>query len=116
MKGSHIEISDLVLMCRLGVSSAERAHPQKIFVSCRIYANFNACISSDNIAHTFDYADVITTIEALIVAEHFNLIEHLAFKIRNVICDTYAVSDVDVCIRKPNAIREVRHVAFSFVS
>lgn len=115
MKGSYIEIHDLVAMCRLGVSEEERQYPQKIFISFRMYSDFRSCEENDEIEKTVDYSVVIPKISSSISGRSFHLIEYLANEIRKVIKETFPVKSVDIYVKKPNVLQGVALVAYSSV-
>ena len=112
---SYLEIKDMVFLCKIGVPDAERQYPQKIFVTCLIYADFTRSEASDDIEHTVDYCDTIRDIQTLIDETSFHLIEHLAESIRTVVKRNQKVERVDVEVRKPNVIQNIAYVAFMSV-
>ncbi|MEK7642804.1 MAG: dihydroneopterin aldolase [Patescibacteria group bacterium] len=110
---SYLEVKDLTLMCRLGVTDAERSYKQKIFVTLRIYGDFNLPMESDEVVDTIDYTHVVDSIESLVQKETFKLIEHLAYRIREVILGVCENRLIEVYVVKPNVLRNARYASFT---
>jgi 7,8-dihydroneopterin aldolase/epimerase/oxygenase len=108
----YLEVKDIVLMCRLGVTDAEQAQPQKVFITLRIFGDFQRCMESDNIKDTVDYVCVVSLIEALVQDKSFHLIERLAHEIRETILSVCVDKFVEVHVMKPNVLRNARHAMF----
>ncbi|MDO8604612.1 MAG: dihydroneopterin aldolase [bacterium] len=114
-KQSYIEIKDLSLLCHLGVTDLERAHPQKIYVSLKIYGNFDLPSQSDDIKDTVDYVEVMRAIESLVVEKPFKLIERLANEIKNTVLSVCGERQIEVCLVKPNVLRSAKYASFALV-
>lgn len=109
---SYLEIKDLSLLCFLGVTDLERAHPQKVYVSIRIYGDFEASSVSDDINDTIDYVGIMNSIENLVAEKPFKLIERLAYEIRQTVLNACGDRLVEVSVVKPNVLRSAKHASF----
>ncbi len=110
---NYIEINNLCLRCRLGVSEEEISYAQKIFINCKIFADFKIPMESDNISDSIDYVYIISEIEKLIVDRSFCLIEHLANEIRKILFKNPKVKKVKIKIIKPSATANTAYVSFN---
>lgn len=109
---SYLEIKDLSLLCLLGVTDLERAHPQKVHISLKIYGNFEQSSKSDDINDTINYVGIMNSIELLVAEKPFKLIERLAYEIRQTILDVCGDRLVEVSVVKPNVLRSAKYAAF----
>lgn len=75
----HLNISDLRLAVRLGVSLHEQATPQAVSLSVQIsFAHLPPAVFSDQITDTFCYFAMSEHIRAFVLQhEPFHLLEHL---------------------------------------
>ena len=96
---TNITISDLVLWVHLGCSEEERFHPQS--VSFDIIVSFmqppKATIN-DDLNDTFCYAKAVQLIKKSLKGRHFNLIEHLAATIHDILSDTIKKQNLEASV------------------
>lgn len=110
---SYIEIKNVSISCRLGITEQERSHRQRIFITCKIYGAFDNCMKSDNISDAINYVEVVNAIEHFTQKRSFNLIEHLAEEIRKSIFKLCEYDHIEIKIKKPNALRNAEYSAFT---
>ncbi len=112
MKENYLVVRNLALQCALGVSANERAHPQKIYVTCTISGDYSKSMLSDEMKDSVDYTDIVRAIEALVATETFQLIEHLGKRITDVVTHLCVGRSIEVEVRKPNIFHNVEYTAF----
>ncbi|MDP9452998.1 MAG: dihydroneopterin aldolase [Actinomycetota bacterium] len=100
MVGERIELRGLRLLGRCGAEPAERAEPQPLEIDLDVSADLARAASTDELAHTVDYAAVcdatVSAVEAPVV-----LLEHLAQRIADaVLAADGRIEVVDVAVRK----------------
>lgn len=113
---NYIEVNKLAILCKIGVSDGERAHPQKVYISCKISTDFGPCMKSDRIEDTINYKDLIDVIETISQECSFKLIESFAEKVQQSIKDLYKCTYSEVTIRKPSPIKNAEYAAFTLTS
>ena len=95
-----IHIARLELSSRIGVPDEERAHPQRLTVSLTLSCARRFSDLSDDIARTVDYFEICQAVQALAAERPRKLIETLAEEIAALILSRFAVTAVDVDLRK----------------
>lgn len=90
-----------------GVLPHERTNGQEFIVDLEVDANFDACVASDDVADTVNYAELAQIAHDAIVGPAFNLIEKLADVIAADCLNIDGVERVCVTVHKPSAPIEV---------
>ena len=104
-----IEINDLEASFRIGVPDTERANPQKVLITIRLFTDFKEAARTDDVQHTVDYDELTRSLIEWGQAREWKLIETLASNIADWILDRYSIAGVQIEIKKfilPNT----RHV------
>ncbi len=105
-----ITLSDLEADCRVGVTEAERAQPQRLRISLELQADFSAAARTDALTDTVDYQAVADAVLSRCRQGEWQLIEKLAADLAQAVLDTFKPARVTVEVKK-YAIPRSRHVA-----
>ncbi|CAD2071966.1 dihydroneopterin aldolase [Phocicoccus pinnipedialis] len=98
-----IRVNGIKLYAYHGVLSAEREIGQYFLVDCVIHTDLRPAGQSDEVNDTINYADVYDVIEAEVIIEPVNLIEHLAEKIATAIFKGFAKAQkLEIKVTKPS--------------
>ncbi len=95
-----ILIEQLELSAHIGVPDDEQSVAQRLTVSLRLEAMRDFRTLDDDIARTVDYFAVCNAIKALAIERPRRLIETLAEEIASLVLRDFAVSAVEVELRK----------------
>jgi FolB domain-containing protein len=107
----RIVIEDLLVRGIVGTKPDERANPQDIVVGVTMWVDTRPAAASDDIADTVNYRTVSKAIIAHVESGDPQLVERLADEIAALCLDTdERVSEVEVSVRKPGALRFARSV------
>ena len=111
--GGHpdtIQIQELELWARVGVTDEERAQVQRLTVSLTLWPEANFNLLGDELARTVDYASVCQEVKDLVAGRADKLIETLAAEIAAHLLAVHRVVRVEVELRK-FILPDVKHVA-----
>jgi dihydroneopterin aldolase len=106
----HILISDLEVFCRIGVTPAERARPQRLLLTVAMAHDLGPAAAADDLKLTVDYDAVAQRLLRLGEGREWRLIETLAADIAQVVLAEFGVKSVTVEVKK-FVIPQARHVA-----
>lgn len=95
-----IEISGLEVWCQIGVTDAERAHPQRLLIDVTLKPHAPFDPLADDLARTIDYSAVARLLAKAASARPRRLIETLTTDLVREILTTYPVHEVRVRARK----------------
>jgi len=99
----RITLTGLAAVGYHGVFDHERRDGQQFIVDVVVELDIRAAATSDDVAHTVNYADVAARVEGHITGEPVNLIETLAERIAQDVLGVYLVTAVEVTVHKPSA-------------
>ncbi len=105
-----LTIHELEVECRLGVSEAERAKPQTVWIDVVIAIDAARAAARDAVEDALDYARLVSSVKALADQGAYRLLETLAEAVASRILTEHAVSDVLVRVKK-RPFPDVEHVA-----
>ncbi len=106
----RILISDLLVRCIIGVNEDERREKQDVVINLSISADLAKAGKSDRFEDTVDYRDLKKRILALAENSRFSLVEALAEAVASLCLEHPAVTQVQVRVEKPLALRFARSV------
>ena len=108
-------ISGLTLHGYHGVYPEEKREGQTFVVDLELEWDATGASSTDDVAHTVDYSQVVPAVAEIVTGEPVDLIETLATRIAQRVLEFPLVQVVTVTVHKPQAPlpHEVRDVAFS---
>lgn len=96
----YLFIEEFIANARVGVTVEERAHPQSIYMSLKIYMDLRPAGQRDDLNATLDYAFVIQTIRNLLGQKEFFLVETIAEYISEKILKEKIVTSVEIKVGK----------------
>lgn len=105
-----ITVTDLEVFYRVGVSEAERAHPQRLLLTVEMEVDESAAAATDDLAHTIDYYELTRQLIRLGEGRNWRLLERLAAEVADFILTRYRPLAVSVEVKK-FALPEARHVS-----
>lgn len=111
----RLVISGLTLHGYHGVYPEEKREGQTFVVDLELEWDATQASSTDNVAHTVDYSQVVPAVAAIVSGEPVDLIETLAARIAERVLEFPLVEAVTVTVHKPQAPlpHPVGDVAFS---
>jgi dihydroneopterin aldolase len=110
--GTKIVLNDITVLANIGVTDAEQAQKQPLFITVSFEYDASQAQHSDRIEDAVDYASIRADIIAL-TQSPVRLLEHLLHRIKTHITQQYPVTNVQVAIKKPNAFSDVAYVCAS---
>jgi dihydroneopterin aldolase len=102
----EIEIRRLAVHTHVGVPDEERANPQTLWITVRMWPSQGFHGLQDKVENTVDYYEVSQRLAELASEKPRHLVETLATEIGEFLLSTYPLSSVDVEVEKrilPNA-------------
>ncbi len=106
----RILINDLLVRCIIGVHEEERGEKQDVVINLAITTDLRKAGRSDRIEDALDYSALKKKIVAMADNSRFFLVEALAEAIADICLEDSAVSQVQVRVEKPTALRFARSV------
>jgi len=110
----RILISELPLLCQVGVTEEERAAPQILVLDLELFLDLSRAAASDVIADTVNYSSVCAVAEEVARHRPYRLIESLAGELADALLARFPVEQVRILVRKPAALAR-RGAAFAAV-
>ena len=95
-----IDVKGLRVEAHVGVTETERSRPQTVVVDVRVSADLKKASTTDDLAHTIDYAAVSALIVQCVSSKRSSLLEHLAGEIADALLGFQGVRGVTVQIAK----------------
>jgi dihydroneopterin aldolase len=108
-----IFIHQLQLTLLVGIYEWEKITPQPIQFDLEIGLPHARAATSNAIADTIDYSEVVSEIENLTNQKHFLLVEKLAEDVARLVLDQFKAPWVKVSISKLNALPHVKRLGVS---
>ncbi len=106
-----IEIHDLQVPTRIGVTKEERATPQDLFLDVTLHTDTRKAGETDDLADTIDYQALSDEIRSLASVSEYNLLEKLAEEVSRICIENYSASFATIRIKKPDALQNARTTA-----
>lgn len=88
---------------RHGVFPEEKAMGQKFIIDLKMSLDLSKAGTTDDLAHTPNYADIYADVKNITTQKNFNLIEALAEEIADHILAHYPIEKIKVKVKKPHA-------------
>lgn len=111
----RIHIKDLVVSGIIGINPDERVNRQDILVNVAMSVDIGAAAASDDIADSVNYRTIAKRIIAHIEEGAPLLVERLVHEIADICLEDDRVSEVEVTVEKPGALRHARSVGISII-
>jgi FolB domain-containing protein len=109
-KKASIVIKDLKVDCIVGIFPHERAEEQTLYISATLEVDNGLLACSEELNDTVGYATLSKKISEFVKQKKFQLIETMAEKISELILLDQRVYQVDVFIKKPDAVKEATYM------
>jgi tellurite methyltransferase len=84
----------------VGIANSERTTAQPLAVDLDLIFDMSKALATDDVKQTVDYATVVHKIVAVAKQEQFSLIETMAERLAQIIHQEFAVTELDLWIRK----------------
>ncbi len=99
----RIVLHDMVFQGRHGVLEREQREEQPFHVDVELELDLRPAGIDDDLAKSVDYGAVFETVRSIVESTSFRLIEALAEAIAHELLADFAVTELTVRVRKPNA-------------
>lgn len=109
----RIHITDLVVPGIVGINADERVTKQDIRVNATLWVDTRAAAASDDIADAVNYRTISKAIIAHIENGDPMLVERLVHEVADICLVDQRVSEVEVTVEKPGALRHARSVGIT---
>ncbi len=106
----RILIKDLAARCILGVTVDERRERQDVLVNIALSVDLRKAGRSDLFEDAVDYRALKKRVLAGVESSAYRLVEALAEHIADICLDTHGVTQAQVTVEKPSALRFARSV------
>ena len=103
-------IDGLQASCRIGVTDAERAKPQTVWVDLELVIDAASAAARDGVQHAVDYARLVDAVARRIQQGPVNLLETLAERIAADVLKEFPTPRVTVRVKK-RALPGIDHAA-----
>lgn len=107
----RILIEDLTARCLLGVNAEERRAKQEVVINIALATDTRQAAASDDFAQAVDYRAIKQRVLAVAEASEYYLVEALAERVAEVCLEHPGVSEAQVRVTKPSALRFARAVS-----
>ncbi len=108
-----IEVIDLEVPTRIGITSEERANHQTLFIDLALSVDTRMAGTSDDLNDTVDYQTLSDEIRSLGSVSEYNLVERFAEEVSKLCLRNERVDSVSLKIKKPEALPAARTIAIS---
>jgi dihydroneopterin aldolase len=103
-----ILIADMACLTAIGVSDAERAAKQILYIDVEFPADGRRAAQTDSIEDAIDYDTVARSVAEVCGSRSFHLIETVAEQIAGRILETFPISQVRIQVRKISPVEAPR--------
>lgn len=101
-------ITALSVNTRIGIHAWEQRISQRLLINITIPADFSAC--NDDIINTLDYDKLCQQVTSYVESTSFNLIETVADSVAVLIKTTFNLSQIEVSVSKPHAVKNASDI------
>jgi FolB domain-containing protein len=101
---SHIIIENIESKCIIGINPNERIKKQKVIIGVKLFFPIFPNSNDDDIKNTVNYSSIAKEIKKFVSNSRFNLIETLALKTAEIILQNGLINEVQVKLKKPEAM------------
>ncbi|MGV3774289.1 MAG: dihydroneopterin aldolase [Verrucomicrobiales bacterium] len=107
----QITIADLAVLYHIGVPEAERARPQRLLITIKMYGQFNRAAANDNLDDTINYYQVCQLVINFGKGREWKLLETLASDLADAILSEFKPEEIQIEIKK-FIIPETRYIGY----
>ena len=97
----RVEVRGIKAWAHHGVFDHERRDGQAFVVDLAWWQDFSVAATTDDLASTVDYAEVVAYVVELLQGCEVNLIETLAVRIRDAVMSRFSLECLQVSVHKP---------------
>ena len=108
-----IEVIDLEVPTRIGITPEERANHQPLFLDIMLAVDTRIAGKSDDLKDTVDYQTLSDEVRSLGSVTEYNLVERFAEEVAQLCLRNDFVQSVALKIKKPQALPAARTIAVS---
>ncbi len=105
-----IFIRELQIKTTIGIFEWEKVIKQTLIIDLEFAIDNRKAAASDDISHTINYDQVVSTIKQITTAQSFNLVETLAEKIASTLLQDFEIDWLQLRINKLHAIKQAKGV------
>ncbi len=105
-----IFLREVRLDARIGIYKRERSITQTVELDLELALPGDRVFESGKVADTIDYAVVIERVRAVLLEQHYGLVENLAEHVAQILLGEFGTSWVRVSVAKIGAQRSARRV------
>ncbi len=98
-----VRLKNMVFHAHHGYSEEERRVGQRFEVDVELFLDVNRAAASDHIRDTIDLYKLYQAVERVVIKKQFKLVETLAETIAAMLLKKFPITEVHVCVRKPNS-------------
>jgi dihydroneopterin aldolase len=95
-----LTIHGLTARCRLGVTEAEQASPQEIWIDLELAIDAKRAALRDDVNDAVDYARLVAEVKALVEGHAYRLMETMAEDIAAMILREFPTPEAEVKVTK----------------
>jgi dihydroneopterin aldolase len=110
---SQIHITQLKVMASIGCETFEKAIKQPIFIDLQFDTDIEKAAKTDDIKDAIDYTKVCQAMIETVQSQHHQLIETLASKLADTLEHAFGLTNFNLTLSKPTAIKEAKNIAIS---
>ncbi len=93
-------IKELRAQCRIGVTEAERASPQTLWLDLELEIDAAKAATRDDVSAAVDYAELVTDVTRYVGSRPFQLLETVAEEVASLILKQFDTPEVVVRVKK----------------
>jgi dihydroneopterin aldolase len=98
-----VRLKNMVFHAHHGYREEERKVGQRFEVDVELFLDVKQAAASDHIRDTIDLYQLYQAVERVVVKKQFKLVETLAETIAATLLKKFPITEVKVCVRKPNS-------------
>lgn len=106
----YIVLTGLKVSCIIGIFAWERKQKQDVLIDLRFPCDIRRAAQQDHINDTVNYKKIAKTTIAFVEKSSFQLIETLAERLAALLLKRFHLSEIDLTVSKPGAIRGSQNV------
>jgi 7,8-dihydroneopterin aldolase/epimerase/oxygenase len=100
----RMTLAGIKIFPRIGVTPEERSAAQECQADLTLWGSFEAAAAEDALNLSIDYCQILSVIQKIAEAREYNLLETLAYAIVRTVFQSFAVTRVQVKLRKRPSI------------
>jgi len=98
-----VRLKNMLFHAHHGYWDEERRVGQRFEVDVELFLDVKKAAASDHIRDTIDLYKVYQSVERVVTRKQFKLVETLAEAIAATLLKKFPITEVNVCVRKPNS-------------